>query len=129
MQDPSVVTCGRSRMRAAPGSRVARPTRCSVSRFRSRGKESPLLWVQLDRQMRRTDPLLRLWVRLHCRPVPPSVDEVAREVPRLPSKHYMESYINPPAFLEAERLHVPDGLLPGAADGRVRRFAMPQKLS
>jgi hypothetical protein len=21
-----------------------------------------------------------LWVRLHCRPVPPSVDEVAREV-------------------------------------------------
>ncbi len=27
-----------------------------------------------------TDPLLRLWVRLHCRPVPPGVDEVAREV-------------------------------------------------
>jgi len=26
------------------------------------------------------DPLLRLWVRLHCRPEPPSVDEVAREV-------------------------------------------------
>ena len=26
------------------------------------------------------DPLTRLWVRLHCRPVPPSVDEVAREV-------------------------------------------------
>lgn len=26
------------------------------------------------------DPLLRLWVRLHARPVPPSVDEVAREV-------------------------------------------------
>jgi hypothetical protein len=26
------------------------------------------------------DPLLRLWVRLHCRPVPPTVDEVAREV-------------------------------------------------
>ena len=26
------------------------------------------------------DPLPRLWVRLHCRPVPPSVDEVAREV-------------------------------------------------
>jgi hypothetical protein len=29
-----------------------------------------------------TDPLLRLWVRLHCRPVPPSEDEVAREVQR-----------------------------------------------
>ncbi len=26
------------------------------------------------------DPLLRLWVRLHGRPVPPTVDEVAREV-------------------------------------------------
>ena len=26
------------------------------------------------------DPLLRLWVRLHCRPVPPGVDDVAREV-------------------------------------------------
>ena len=26
------------------------------------------------------DPLLRLWVRLHCRPVPPSDDDVAREV-------------------------------------------------
>jgi DNA-binding MarR family transcriptional regulator len=27
-----------------------------------------------------TDPLLRLWVRLHCRPVPPGVEDVAREV-------------------------------------------------
>jgi hypothetical protein len=27
-----------------------------------------------------SDPLLRLWVRLHCKPVPPTVDEVAREV-------------------------------------------------
>ena len=29
-----------------------------------------------------TDPLLRLWVRLHCRPVTPSADEIAREVQR-----------------------------------------------
>jgi hypothetical protein len=29
-----------------------------------------------------TDPLLRLWVRLHCRPVPPTADEIAREVQR-----------------------------------------------
>jgi hypothetical protein len=29
-----------------------------------------------------TDPLLRLWVRLHCRPVPPSDDEVAGEIQR-----------------------------------------------
>jgi hypothetical protein len=27
-----------------------------------------------------TDPLLRLWVRLHCRPTPPGEDEIAREV-------------------------------------------------
>jgi hypothetical protein len=27
-----------------------------------------------------TDPVLRLWVRLHCRPVPPTEEEVAREV-------------------------------------------------
>ena len=27
-----------------------------------------------------TDPLLRLWVRLHCRPVPPPPEDVAREV-------------------------------------------------
>jgi len=29
-----------------------------------------------------TDPLLRLWVRLYCRPSPPTEDEVAREVQR-----------------------------------------------
>jgi hypothetical protein len=28
------------------------------------------------------DPVLRLWVRLHCRPVPPQDEEVAREVQR-----------------------------------------------
>jgi hypothetical protein len=27
-----------------------------------------------------TDPVLRLWVRLHCRPAPPTEDEIAREV-------------------------------------------------
>jgi hypothetical protein len=29
-----------------------------------------------------TDPVLRLWVRLHCRPVEPTEDDVAREVQR-----------------------------------------------
>lgn len=38
-----------------------------------------------------TDPLLRLWVRLYCRPTPPTDDDVAREVqryalPRVPSR-------------------------------------------
>ena len=27
-----------------------------------------------------TDPMLRLWVRLHCRPVPPGEDDIAREL-------------------------------------------------
>ena len=46
-----------------------------------------LSWLEdvdlvLSRQKRYsfTDPVLRLWVRLHCRPVSPTVDEVAREV-------------------------------------------------
>jgi hypothetical protein len=34
-----------------------------------------------------TDPLLRLWVRLHCRPTPPADDEVAREVQRYALSH------------------------------------------
>jgi hypothetical protein len=29
-----------------------------------------------------TDPILRLWVRLHCRPTPPPAEDVAREVQR-----------------------------------------------
>ena len=29
-----------------------------------------------------TDPLLRLWVRLHCRPTPPTDEEIARDVQR-----------------------------------------------
>ena len=29
-----------------------------------------------------SDPLLRLWVRLHCRPIPPAVEDIAREVQR-----------------------------------------------
>jgi hypothetical protein len=43
-----------------------------------------------QKRYRFVDPVLRLWVRLHCRPVAPTEDEVAREVhryamPRLPN--------------------------------------------
>lgn len=38
------------------------------------------LIVSRQKRYSYSDPLMRLWVRLHCRPVPPSVDEVAREV-------------------------------------------------
>jgi hypothetical protein len=37
-----------------------------------------------------TDPLLRLWVRLHCRPVPPGDEEVVREV-----QHYAMARVPP----------------------------------
>ena len=37
-----------------------------------------------------TDPLLRLWVRLHCRPSPPTEDDVAREV-----QHYALARVPP----------------------------------
>jgi hypothetical protein len=48
-----------------------------------------------------TDPLLRVWVRLHCRPSAPSEDDLAREVhryalPRLPQP------TEPPAAPQAE---------------------------
>ncbi len=38
------------------------------------------LIVARDKRYRFADPVLRLWVRLHCRAVPPTVDDVAREV-------------------------------------------------
>jgi len=38
------------------------------------------LIVSRQKRYSYADPLTRLWVRLHCRPVPPSVDEVACEV-------------------------------------------------
>lgn len=38
------------------------------------------LVVSHQKRYRFADPLLRLWVRLYCRPVPPSVDVVAQEV-------------------------------------------------
>ncbi len=35
-----------------------------------------------QKRYRFTDPLLRLWVRLHCRPTPPAIEEIGREVQR-----------------------------------------------
>ena len=47
------------------------------------------LVVSRQKRYSYVDPLLRVWVRLHCRPTPPTDDELAREVhryasPRLP---------------------------------------------
>jgi hypothetical protein len=47
------------------------------------------LVVSRQKRYSYADPMLRVWVRLHCRPMPPNDDELAREVhryalPRLP---------------------------------------------
>jgi hypothetical protein len=49
-----------------------------------------------------TDPLLRLWVRLHCRPSAPTDDDLAREIhryalPRLPQQEAAARPQEPPA--------------------------------
>ena len=60
-----------------------------------------------SRQKRYTfsDPLLRVWVRLHCRPSAPTEDDLAREVhryalPRLPPQSEPVAPVPPvePAF-------------------------------
>jgi hypothetical protein len=38
------------------------------------------LIVSRQKRYSYTDPMLRLWVRLHCRPTPPTEEDVAREV-------------------------------------------------
>jgi hypothetical protein len=53
-----------------------------------------------------TDPLLRVWVRLHCRPSAPTEDELAREVhryalPRLPQPSEPTPPPSEPAFAMA----------------------------
>jgi hypothetical protein len=49
-----------------------------------------------------TDPLLRLWVRLHCRPTPPSNEDVGREV-----QAYAMSRFAPPAAAETRAVETP----------------------
>ncbi len=49
------------------------------------------------------DPLLRLWVRLHCRPVPPSVDEVAHQVQAYASTRLPEVQPAPVARVAGDR--------------------------
>jgi hypothetical protein len=48
-----------------------------------------------------TDPLLRLWVRLHCRPTPPTEDDVAREVQRYALLRVPHTEDPPPALAYA----------------------------
>ena len=69
-EEPLTLTEIAQRLRRTPGS-----TKDYLSWL-----EDVDLVVSRQKRYSFTDPLLRLWVRLHCRPVPPTVDEVAREV-------------------------------------------------
>ena len=66
-----------------------------------------------------SDPLLRVWVRLHCRPSAPTDDDVAREVqryalPRLPQT------AEPPPRRAADRAGLRDGRRALVGDHRDR---------
>jgi hypothetical protein len=63
------------------------------------------LVVSRQKRYSYADPLLRVWVRLHCRPTPPSDEDLAREVhryalPRLPQS-------TEPALAMASAVHAP----------------------
>jgi hypothetical protein len=48
------------------------------------------LVVSRQKRYTYTDPVLRLWVRLHCRPMPPSEEDIAREVHAYVATHLPE---------------------------------------
>jgi hypothetical protein len=72
-----------------------------------------LSWLEdvdlvISRQKRYSfaDPLVRLWVRLYCRPAPPTEDDLAREIhryalPRLPPQIEAPIAAKEPAFAMA----------------------------
>jgi len=56
-----------------------RRTPCSTKDYLSWLEDVDLI-VSRQKRYSFTDPLMRLWVRLHCRPVPPTDEDLAREV-------------------------------------------------
>ena len=49
-----------------------------------------------------SDPLLRVWVRLHCRPSAPTEDDLAREVHRYALPRLPQTVEPPPAAPQSE---------------------------
>jgi len=72
LEEPLTLTEVAGRLRRTPGS-----TKDYLSWL-----EDVDLIVSQRKRYSFSDPLLRIWVRLYCRPSPPSEDEVAREVQR-----------------------------------------------
>lgn len=71
-EEPLTLTEIAQRLRRTPG---------STKDYLSWLEDVDLVMVR-QRRYSYVDPLLRLWVRLHCRATPPSEEEVAREVQR-----------------------------------------------
>ena len=69
-EEPLTLTEIAQRLRRTPGS-----TKDYLSWL-----EDVDLIVSRQKRYSFADPMLRLWVRLHCRAVPPSDDDIAREV-------------------------------------------------
>jgi hypothetical protein len=63
-----------------------------------------------------SDPLLRVWVRLHCRPTPPTTEEVAREV-----QQYAFARLPQNAAPTAENLTEAPVMAYAGADGEDRK--------
>jgi hypothetical protein len=70
LEEPLTLTEIALRLRRTPGS-----TKDYLSWL-----EDVDLIVSRQKRYSFADPLVRLWVRLHCRPTPPSEDDIAREV-------------------------------------------------
>ena len=97
-QEPLTLTEIAQRLRRTPGS-----TKDYLSWL-----EDVDLIVSRQKRYSYADPMLRLWVRLHCRAVPPGDDDVAREVhayvqARMPHSEPALALAGTPAALGAER--------------------------
>jgi hypothetical protein len=67
------------------------------------------LIVSRQKRYSYADPMLRLWVRLHCRAVPPTDDDIATEVhayvmSRMPTGEPALALAGSPATLDADRI-------------------------
>jgi hypothetical protein len=69
-QEPLTLTQIAQRLGRTPG---------STKDYLSWLEDVDLISVQ-QKRYRFRDPLLRIWVRLHCRPAPPTTEEIGREV-------------------------------------------------
>ena len=98
LEEPLTLTEIAHRLRRTPGS-----TKDYLSWL-----EDVDLIVSRQKRYSYSDPMLRLWVRLHCRAVPPNEDDIARELhayvqARLPHAEPALALAGTPALGEREK--------------------------